>query len=80
MLEEIKCRDVERSIQNRGRVWEVGRDRRTCAGGTPAQPHRRWLCRVSSGVSVLAVGGVVAEVRNGQNMAKKKAHSLGEGT
>ena len=30
---------------------------------------------------MLAVGGrVVAEVRNGQNMAKKQAHSLREGT
>jgi len=36
------------------------------------------LCHISSGVSVLTVGGVVAKVRNGKNTAKKKkAHSLG---
>ena len=39
----------------------------------PAQPrHSQFLCRVSSGVGVLAAGGVVAEVRNGQDTAKKK--------
>jgi len=31
-------------------------------------------------VSVLAVGGVVAEVMTGQDTAKKKAHLPGEGT
>ena len=47
---------------------------------TPVCPRRRrFLCRVSSGVNVLGVGGVVAEARTGQDIAKKRGHSLGEG-
>jgi len=37
------------------------------------------LFRVSSGVGMLVVGGVVAEVRAGHDTAKKKTHSLREG-
>ena len=37
------------------------------------------LCCVSSGVNMPAVGGVVAEVRTGQNTKKKLWHSLREG-
>src|SRR4029077_86115 len=39
---------------------------------TPARPCRhQFLCRVSSGVGVLAVGGVVAEGRTGQDTTKR---------
>jgi len=51
-----------------GNGWRGSGDRAV----TPARPcHHRFLCRVSSGVGVLAVGGVVAEVRTGQDTAKK---------
>jgi len=60
--------------------WEVGRDRRTGGSDAGSTSLLSALYHVSSGLSVLAVGGLVAEVRTGQNKAKKKAHSLGEGT
>jgi len=51
-----------------GNGWHGSGDRAVM----PAQPcHHRFLCCVSSGVGVLAVGGVVAEVRTGQDTAKK---------
>ena len=59
--------------KRRGSRREVGRDRRTRARGSDASSTLSLsvLCRVSSGVNVLAVGGVVVEVRTGQNTAKK---------
>jgi len=56
--------------------WE-GQARHTGGGDTSSTSSLSVLCHVSLGVSVLAVGGVVAEVRTGQNM--KKWHSLREG-
>jgi len=63
-------------------VWDVGRDRRTHAAGSDASSilSPPILGCVSSGVSMLAVGGVVAEVRNGKNTAKKGGPTHSEGT
>ena len=56
--------------------WE-GQARHAGGGDTSLTLSLSVLCHVSLGVSMLAVGGVVAEVRTGQNM--KKWHSLREG-
>jgi len=56
--------------------WE-GQARHAGGGDASSTLSLSVLCHVSLGVSVLAVGGVVAEVRTGQNM--KKWHSLREG-
>ena len=63
-------------------MWDVGRDRRTHAAGsdTGSILLPPILGCVSSGVSMLAVGGVVAEVRNGKNTAKKGGPTHSEGT
>jgi len=78
----------ERKVENR----TVSRDRRSAAtpgrstllvpwgrgSDTGSTSSPSILFRISSGVGVLVVGGVVAEVRAGHDTAKKKAHSLRE--
>lgn len=59
--------------KRRGLRQEVGRDRHTCTRGSDASSTLSLLvlCCSSLGVNVLAVEGVVVEVRTGQNTAKK---------